>query len=490
MNSSELYEKFKTVTSLLLNQNLLTMKIKNHLIGLLLVAFALPLQAQVTFRVDTIPDYTPAGDKIYILGDFTEWYLDLAYALQKDQSGQWFITLPAQEAGTRIEYMFSRGSVWYYEREASGLPKVRRQYTFSSTPDTVAITIWNWADHAFTATSAAQNVTRISDNFPMPQFGRTRRVWLYLPPGYEESGKDYPVIYMQDGEDVFDAYTSWNGEWEVDETLNDLAAKGMDVPIVVAVDGGWRRNYEYSPWYFTLYGIKGQGKQYVDFLTNTLKPYVDSAYRTRPGPESTCIMGSSLGGLLSFYAAMKRPDVFSKAGIFSPSYWISDSVWTFVRDVEKIHPMRLYQIVETEEGDDMVDNMVGMHDYLSGLGFSEEEIKYKIVEGAAHNVQFWRSEFKEAFLWLFPDASSSAGKDGYLTDIAVYPNPAGNTLYIDPPLPGTDLTVQVYSANGASVIQARKISGNRIQIGTLPTGLYLLRITGREIAWSGRFIKK
>src|SRR3712207_4115220 len=128
--------------------------------------------------------------------------------------------------------------------------------------------------------------------FAMPQLGRTRRVWIYLPPDYATSSKRYPVLYMHDGQNVFDAATSYAGEWGVDEALDSLHAAGDHGAIVVAVDNGHQqRMNEYSPWKHPQAG-GGEGDGYVDFLALTLKPYVDARYRTRPDAASTGIMGS------------------------------------------------------------------------------------------------------------------------------------------------------------------------------------------------------
>ena len=123
----------------------------------------------------------------------------------------------------------------------------------------------------------------LSDAFDMPQLGRARRVWLYLPPDYESNPeRRYPVLYMHDGQNVFDEATSYAGEWGVDETLDAMHAAGELSVIVVAVDHGVERRFdEYSPWNNAQYG-GGEGDEYVDFLVETLKPYVDAHYRTLP----------------------------------------------------------------------------------------------------------------------------------------------------------------------------------------------------------------
>ena len=150
-------------------------------------------------------------------------------------------------------------------------------------------------------------------------------IWLYLPPDYATSTKRYPVIYMQDGQNLFDNKTSFSGEWEVDETLNKLHSEGDYGAIVVGIDnGGNKRLDEYSPWKNSSYG-GGEGDAYIDFIVQSLKPYIDTNYRTLSAPEYTCIFGSSLGALIATYAAIKYPGIFGKAGAFSPAYWFNIS---------------------------------------------------------------------------------------------------------------------------------------------------------------------
>ncbi len=140
----------------------------------------------------------------------------------------------------------------------------------------------------------------------------------------------------------------------MDETLNKLAAQGKNVPIVVGIDnGGGDRIGEYTPWSNPQYG-SGNGDKYMEFIVETLKPYIDQHYSTLPDRENTGIMGSSLGGLISQYSSLKYQGTFSKAGLFSPSYWFSDSIWTFTQETGKQYAMRFYQLCGTNESAGMV----------------------------------------------------------------------------------------------------------------------------------------
>ena len=253
---------------------------------------------------------------------------------------------------------------------------------------------------AETESTAAANVFTIED-FYIPQLDRFRRIWIYLPPDYEVSEKFYPVLYMHDGQRIFDDSTDrFSKEWQVDETLNELFAAGDSGIIVVGIDhGGTQRIDEYSPWVVTNFG-GGEGSLYVDFIVNTLKPYIDSNYRTRPEREFTSIMGSSMGGLISMYAAIEHQNVFSKAGIFSPSFWFSDEAFTHVTSTRKQFDMRFY-LIAGEPETTIVPGMTTMYNTLQEAGFSQSEMFFMIHPDGHHIAEYWGREFPNAYQWLF-----------------------------------------------------------------------------------------
>jgi hypothetical protein len=210
----------------------------------------------VTFIIDSLPEYTPLEDQIYIAGNFTGWDPGLPeYALQKNAENKWTITLQAQPQGTVIQYKFTRGNWETVEKGPNGEEINNRIFTYGN-GDTVRIIIYNWRQDGGGGThTAADNVSVMDEDFYIPQLDRNRRIWIYLPPDYETSATAYPVLYMHDGQNLFDAATSFAGEWEVDETLNELAGQGIAVPIVVGIDnGGTDRVGEYTPWINPAYG--------------------------------------------------------------------------------------------------------------------------------------------------------------------------------------------------------------------------------------------
>ena len=146
-----------------------------------------------------------------------------------------------------------------------------------------------------------------------------RDVIVWTPPGYEtDAARRYPVLYMHDGQNVFDAGTSYIGvEWAVDESVARLAREGATEPmIVVALGNTPLRNDDYSP------GERGEA--YMDFLVHTVKPMIDVAYRTKPGRQHTLTGGSSMGGLISCMLGWAHPDVFGAVMCFSPAFKVED----------------------------------------------------------------------------------------------------------------------------------------------------------------------
>lgn len=444
--------------------------------------------SQVTFIIESLPGTTPSEDYIYIAGSMNGWNPgDPAFQMQKNADEKWEIQLAAQADGSSIEFKFTRGDWGTVEKDASGNEMANRQFTFGN-GETVLIEIANWADGGTGggSSTAAENVSIMDEDFYMPQLDRNRRIWIYLPPDYEQSAKSYPVLYMHDGQNLFDSYTAFAGEWEVDETLNELAAEGKNVPIVIGIDnGGAHRMDEYSAWVNTQYG-GGEGDEYIRFIAETLKPYVDENYRTKPEAFNTGIMGSSLGGLISQYAIIEFADVFSKGGLFSPSYWYSDSIWNYTGENGNYNSQRIYQIAGSQEGSSTVNNMNQMHDLLLNQGFSNSNLFSKVVQGQGHNEAFWRSEFKEAYLWLFTEFASGVEEVNNQNAILVYPSPAKDQIQL---MVDKIDSLRVYNSRGKLVLEEQQLSSQTINIKSLKSGLYFIEIRVDGQVFTNKFVK-
>jgi len=237
--------------------------------------------------------------------------------------------------------------------------------------------------------------------FASPQLSNTRNLRIYLPPSYDENrAKRYPVLYMHDGQNLFDAKSaSFGVEWGIDESMNRLIATGkMDEVIVVGIDNTTERIPEYTPCCDPKYG-GGRLDAYMRFVVETVKPYVDANLRTLPGKDSTAIMGSSLGGLASVYIAQRNPTVFSKAGGVSSSFW-----WNKGAMIGKPHarvPVRFY--IDAGTRDDGLEESMQMRDLMVKQGYvPESDLLFFTDQGGGHNEKSWAARVEKPLLWFFP----------------------------------------------------------------------------------------
>jgi predicted alpha/beta superfamily hydrolase len=252
--------------------------------------------------------------------------------------------------------------------------------------------------------STAQANVHVLPAMTIPGLGRERTIRLYLPPGYETSTTRYPVLYMHDGQNLFDAASSFLGEWEVDESLNLLAqTKHLEI-IVVGIDNdGEHRKQELTAWDNPRFG-KAEGAAYMDFIVDVVKPYIDAHYRTQPDRMHTAIMGSSLGALISHYAIYRYPEVFGKAGLFSPSYWYAPEVYLYMAAHPLPRDVKLYFYCGGSEDEQMLGNLRRMLARIRASGLPAQRIGLAVDMKAKHNEAAWRKEFPRAVAWLFDDA--------------------------------------------------------------------------------------
>jgi len=254
-----------------------------------------------------------------------------------------------------------------------------------------------------TATAAAavpRGELRIIENFASPQLGNTRSLRIYLPASYgTHPERRYPVLYMHDGQNLFDAKTAaYGAEWGIDETVDKLAAEGkMAEIIVVGIDNTKDRVDEYTPCCDAKYG-GGKLAAYESFVVDTVKPYVDRSLRTRPGKEDTVIMGSSLGGIASVLIAQHRPDVFSKAGGVSSSFW-----WNQRNLIGKLPVVPVKYYLDAGTINDGLEDTALMRAVMLAQGWREgENLYYHEAAGGIHNEKSWAARVGIPLTWFFP----------------------------------------------------------------------------------------
>ena len=356
-------------------------------------------QDSIKLTIQSLPPFHPSGSEIYMAGSFNGWNpADKNYKLRRSSKGTYSLSLllPPGE----YEYKFTRGGWDKAECKTSGEALENRHLTIPGNATNYNLNIEEWTDR-FPAkvkeSTASKNVHIIDTAFFIPQLKRTRRVWIYLPEDYAQSKKHYSVLYMQDGQNVFDEATAYSGEWGVDEYLDTLQDRQKEC-IVVAVDhGGLKRLNEYDPYNNKRFG-KGEGGAYADFLVKTLKPFIDKQYRTKPSKENTFIAGSSMGGLISLYTILKYPGVYGGAGIFSPALWIAPKLYDYMKRQGKKLDTDIYFYGGTKEDSAMVPNIEKAVSVLEKV--SKSTIKTAIGEGEHHSEAAWRKAFPLFYAWL------------------------------------------------------------------------------------------
>jgi alpha-glucosidase len=255
---------------------------------------------------------------------------------------------------------------------------------------------------AITITCCSEQTQRPTNNvstfkIEAPQLKTHKTIWVYTPKSYHDTDKAYPVIYMFDAQNLFDEKTSYVGEWKVDEYLDTL--KDNEAIIVGIEHGNEKRLDELTPYPHEEYG-GGHGDTFMQFIINTVKPHIDITYRTRPEAESTGIIGASLGGLMAFYATIKYPETFSKAGVFSPSFWVSSKIFDLTETAIIPKQSKFFFLVGSKEGAQMVPDQKKMVTLLLDKGVEANHIKDVVIEGGEHNEALWSSSFPDAFQWL------------------------------------------------------------------------------------------
>ncbi len=297
-----------------------------------------------------------------------------------------------------VEYKYTLGT-WEHEgAKADGTPlsnlsaNLQRDTTLNDTID-------NWTKNTQNGTTEHRITGTVQYHPAMKGKGiKDRDVVVWLPPDYDSSGKTrYPVLYLQDGQNVFDPATSAFGvEWNVDETCDSLIKAGMISPLlVVGIYNTKDRSFEYTP------GAKGEA--YMNFLVKELKPFIDSAYATNKDKAHTFVGGSSLGGLISFMLTWQHADVFSKALCFSPAFKINKL--DYVKNVTSYRGKKKEVSFFIANGGVGLDAQLqpGVNAMLSALqkkGYEGgKEVKYENDIKANHSEASWAKVFPHAIVW-------------------------------------------------------------------------------------------
>ena len=249
---------------------------------------------------------------------------------------------------------------------------------------------------------------RVLEAFRSDALGNSRDVLVYLPPGYDDDQhRRFPVLYLHDGQNVFDTSTSFAGtEWGVDETAERLIQEGRVTPlIIVAINhAGSQRADEFAPTRDMRRHAGGHAEAYTRFVVEELKPYVDRTFRTQPAAAQTALGGSSLGGLVTLHIGLAHPEVFGALAVLSPSlWWDRRTVLARVEALPGRLPWRLWLDVGTAEGRDTVRNTRALKGILQDKGWRPgADLYYLEAHDAPHAESAWAERVGPMLEFLFP----------------------------------------------------------------------------------------
>jgi len=387
---------------------------------------------QVRFVVITPDSPSDQADEIYCSMSIDGWP-EQGRAMKKIAPHVYSAAGPLR-AGSWVEYKFLREKRWESVEKGEDLAEIdnRRLTVKSDVVEQVVLhRVASWLDRPrLTNTSVefnhpGQGVPLIREStltgdvrahhlFHSPECQNARTIMVYLPPGYDESpGERYPVLYMHDGANIFDAKTSATGvEWGVDETAERLIKQNkIRKVIIVGVFNTPQRTREYAPFKDEKYG-GGFGDAYLEFIAATLKPFMDDTYRTLPGRARTGLAGSSLGGLISLYGLFRRPETFGMAAAVSPAlWWARRQIFSHLRDAAMPRPIKLWLDMGTEEGEaagPLAEYKQGVADCKRLVEFlidqkyqKDQEFYFEEVAGGRHHELDWAARVDRMLLFLF-----------------------------------------------------------------------------------------
>ncbi|SIS66995.1 Predicted hydrolase of the alpha/beta superfamily [Chryseobacterium ureilyticum] len=351
--------------------------------------------------------YTEEKDDrpVFITGNFNNWNpKDYNYQLQQTAPDNYFIEINSQTLPDNIEYKFTKGGWENVELDKHGniTPNRKANKSIEKTSDKVEKWRLNWGPFKKEFFPTAEV---ISEKFYIPQLDRYRKIWAVLPYDYHTSDKHYPVLYLQDAQNLFNEGSGF-GNWEIDKKLSILAEYGRGDIIIIAIEHGSEDRIKEYIFDNDNVANGSEGKKYIRFITDTLKPYVDVNYRTKKDRDNTGIGGSSLGALISIYSGFLYPEVYSKLLIFSPSLWVEPNNNFPMMNFRIPFKTKIYLYGGGQEGSKMVKRIHIFEEYLKRWekkNLFDFEFRTNINPEGTHSEFYWSQEFPRAIEWLFYD---------------------------------------------------------------------------------------
>jgi predicted alpha/beta superfamily hydrolase len=460
--------------------------VRNSLFFALLL-LSIKLTAQVTYTV-SVPEGTNA---CFIAGEMTGWN-----PVQMSKQNNSVYTITISYAKENQLYKYCSGPAWnFVETKTDSKTVTNRTYSAKDTVEKWSL-VWNFTNNFPPAVSLGSIIrhwftSKIVDN---------RYVDVWLPVNYNKAHK-YAVLYMHDGQMLFDSTSTWNKQaWNIDKTLGNLLAKGSIEPtIVVAIhNNGNKRHAEYFPEKVintipepqksqldSLFVGSTRADDYLNFIVTELKPFIDSNYSTYTDQQHTYMAGSSMGGLISLYAFCEYPNVFSRVaclsthwiGTFTDNTQIPDAIDAYLKDNL---PGITNRIIYFDHGTAGLDALYQTYQsnvdkILANKGFTTLNWKSEVYNGADHNEKTWGERFDIPAVFILSQSKTTAIntiniKDSY----TLYPNPSHSVIFIKPFDDIKNKNIRIYNNYGKAVL-CKPIILNGLDISLLTSGIYLVQ---------------
>lgn len=339
---------------------------------------------------------------VYISGNFNNWHTqDERFKMEKIGNGRYnYKFAPDFVYPDEMLYKFTKGDWSEVEIDKYGNRTENRSCKQHSGVRKEHVDKWrkNWLPFKTNFLPKAQ---LISEEFEMPQLNKKRKIWALLPHDYETSTDHYPVMYLQDAQNLFNEDAKY-GNWEIDKKLAVMSEYKIGKIIIIAIEHAEQdRIKEYNVGN-TVLGA-GEGKKYIRFVTDTLKPFVDKKFRTKSEREFTGIGGSSMGGLVSVFSGLMYPEVYGKLMIFSPSLWVVPKMDFSNMDFSEPGTTKIYLYAGGDESETMIRHVKRFKNTLlkNDHGADKMKINLSINMHGKHSETYWSDEFPKAIEWLF-----------------------------------------------------------------------------------------
>lgn len=338
---------------------------------------------------------------VYISGNFNNWHTqDTSFMMEQIASNLYQFEFNADfDYPEELLYKFTKGDWSEVEIDVQGNRTENRSTKKHRGIQNEFVARWrkNWLPFK---PNYLPQVLLISDEFEIPQLNKTRKIWALLPHDYDKSDERYPVMYLQDAQNLFNESAEY-GNWEIDKKLAVMSEYKIGKIIIIAIEHAEEdRVKEYNVG-TTVLG-KGQGKKYIRFVTETLKPFVDSNFRTKTERKYTGIGGSSMGGLVSIFSGLRYPEVYGKLMIFSPSLWVVPKL-KIDSDSTNTEDTKIYLYAGGDESETMIEHVQSFKENAISSEFVKDKMKINVsinMQGK-HNERYWSDEFPKAIEWLY-----------------------------------------------------------------------------------------